>query len=123
LCVARGRGAARRLNPQRGVRGRWVSRLSGQNLTNLSDSSRMCTSDAIKYPCYWKDIHMPKLYSIEVVTVEKHSARSMILVRKTHQAWTWSGALRWVACYHVDHGWAVAVKRLGRVVAMRGVHD
>jgi hypothetical protein len=63
------------------------------------------------------------IYSIEVVAIERRSARSAKLVRKTYQAWTWSGALRWVACYHVDHGWAIAVKRLGRVVAMRGVHE
>ena len=62
---------------------------------------------------------MSKLYSIEVVTIT-HKQK---LVRKTHSAWTWQGAMEWVSMYHPAHGWAIAVKRLGRVVAMRGVHE
>ena len=61
------------------------------------------------------------IYSIEVVTVERRSARSAKLVRKTHRAWTWAGALKWVACYHPTHSWAIGVKRMGRVIALRGV--
>ena len=75
----------------------------------------MCTSDAIKCPCHWKDIHMPKLYSIEGVTLDDREK----IVRKVHYTWSWREAMEWVACYPLD--WKVAVKRMGRVVALRGV--
>lgn len=55
---------------------------------------------------------MKPVYEVEALTLDRGKVR-----RGVHRVWTRGQAMAWVACYPLD--WAVAVKRFGRVVALR----
>jgi hypothetical protein len=53
------------------------------------------------------------IFKVEALTVDDGKR----IVRGVHRTWTRREALKWMSCYPQD--WAVALKKFGRVIALR----
>ena len=54
------------------------------------------------------------IFKVEAISLDRQR-----VVKGVHRTWTRREALKWVACYPGD--WAVAIKKFGRVVALRSL--